>query len=181
LRAGRGRVGKGRLALVRRPVTWFLNASRRTLVAWIPLLARPDDEFARRRLEPAEYRLYLTMDPRDRQHACQIARKVLDRRPDAGDTLVRAALLHDVGKAGRPYNPLHRVVAHLYAPADLPPEPRLDGLRGAWQMRLHHHIYGAAAIRRAGGGPEVATLVERHHQPDGDPDAQLLKSLDDET
>jgi hypothetical protein len=164
---------------VKRPATRFLNAAHRTLVACFPHLARPDDDFARRRLEPAEYRLYLTMDPRDRQHACQIARKVLARRPQASDALVRAALLHDVGKADRPYNPLHRILAHLYAPADLPAEPRLAGLRGAWQARLHHHRYGAAAIRRAGGGDDVASLVERHHDPADDPEALLLK--DDET
>lgn len=162
-------------------VIWFVNAARRTLLAWLPRLARPDDDFARSRLEPVEYRLYLTMDPRDRAHACQIARRLLARRPDAPEELVRAALLHDVGKADRPYNPLYRILAHLYAPADLPPEPRYRGLRGAWQVRRHHDRYGAAMIRKVGGGREVASLVERHHQPAGDPDAELLKSLDDET
>ncbi|MEX2536456.1 MAG: HD domain-containing protein [Trueperaceae bacterium] len=164
-----------------RPSAWFWNATRRTAVALVPTLARPDDEFAAGRLESQEYRLYLTMDRRDRQHACNITRKLLASRPDAPAVLVRAALLHDVGKAGKPYNPVHRMLAHLYTPGAMPTEPRYSGLRGAWQVKLHHHLYGATLIREAGGSEQVARLVELHHEPGGDQDAALLKALDDET
>lgn len=163
-----------------RRLVWFLNAFRRTVVACIPALAQPDDEFAARYLAPGEYRLYLRMDERDREHACWLARRLLEHEPEARPELVRAALLHDVGKSERPYNPLYRIVSHLYS-ADLPPEPRLRGLRGALQADRHHHRYGAEMIRREGGGREVARLVERHHEPNGDPGATLLKRLDDET
>ena len=171
----------GRLAPVNLSPGWIINAARRTALAFLPALARPDDRFAARFLAPQEYRLYLTMDPRDRQHACQVARNLLRRRPDASEVLVRAALLHDVGKSVRPYNPVHRILVHLYAPSRIPAEPVLEGLRGAWQVKRHHDEYGARLIREAGGCSEVARLVERHHEPDGDPDAGLLKSLDDET
>lgn len=159
---------------------WFVNAFRRTAVACLPALARPDDEFAARYLAGGEYRLYLGMDKRDREHGCWLARRLLDQEPEAPTELVSAALLHDVGKSESPYNPIYRIVSHLYQ-AELPPEPRLAGLRGALQAARHHHRYGAEMIRREGGGLEVARLVERHHQPDGDPGAALLKRLDDET
>ena len=162
-------------------LSWVKNAARRTVVAFVPALARPDDDFAAAILEPQEFRLYLEMDRRDRQHACQVARNLLKKRPDASSVLVRAALLHDVGKSVKRYNPVHRVLVHLYAPDDIPANPSLEGLRGAWQVKRHHDEYGARLIRAAGGDEEVATLVERHHSPDGDLDAQLLKSLDDET
>lgn len=166
---------------MKHPFTWLRNATRRTIVACLPALARPDDEFAREHLEAAEFDLYMRMDPRDRQHACSIARRLLAGEPHAPSALIRAAFLHDVGKAEDRYIPLYRILAHLYAPARIPATPRLAGIRGAWQVRRHHHRYGARMIRQAGCAEEVAALVERHHDPAGDPEATLLKRLDDQT
>ncbi len=155
----------------------LVNQFRRTLRAFVPALARPDDAWAKGRLEPAEYILYRAMDPRDRAHACEVAWAVLGLEPDP--RLVRAALLHDLGKAERPFNPFERILVHLHAPAELPPEPRFFGLRGAWQIKLHHARYGAERLRAAGGCEAVAEIVARHHQPDGHPLAALLKRVEE--
>lgn len=159
---------------------WYLNAAARTLRALAPQLFPPDDRFARSRLPDAEYALYRAMEPADRDHGVRVAKRVLAHRPEADDALVRAALLHDVGKSGFRFVVWQRIVAHLVA-ADLPAEPRLDGLAGAQQRNLHHPRYGAEMIRRAGGGERVAHLVERHHDPGGDADAVLLREIDDAT
>lgn len=143
--------------------------------------ARPDDAFARARLAEGEYRLYARMDTRDRAHATHVTRLLLDRRPDASDHLVRAALLHDVGKAARPYRLWERVAAHLYAPRDIPAEPRMTGLRGAWQMRVHHAQYGADMVRAMGASERVAELIEEHHTADGDPEAAAIRAVDELT
>ena len=160
---------------------WTVNAARRTVRSLTAGLAEPDDAFARERLSVAEYALYLRMDPRDREHAVHVARTLLDRHPEVPPRLVRAALLHDVGKAVRPYRIWERVAAHLYAPRDIPAEPRLGGLRGALQVRVHHAAYGADRIRRAGGGADVARLVEEHDARDAGPEAQLLREVDELT
>jgi len=162
-----------------RPPVWYLNAVWRTLHAVLPALAQPDDAFARRRLPAAEYRVYEQMDPRDRHHACHVAKALLARHPAVADELVRAALLHDVGKAGRRYRVLERVLAHLLPERPVPAEPRLDGLAGALQVKRHHHDYGAAMIRAAGGSETVARLVADHHVAGGD--AEILRRIDDET
>jgi putative nucleotidyltransferase with HDIG domain len=162
-----------------RPVVWYLNAARRTVRAVLPVLAPPDDAFAARRLPPEELGLYAAMDLRDRHHACEVAKALLERHPEAPDELVRAALLHDVGKAARPYRVLERIVAHLLPERALPPEPRLGGLAGALQVKRYHHRYGAAMIRAAGGSEVVARLVEHHHVAGGE--AELLRRIDDET
>lgn len=162
-----------------KPRAWYLNAARRTVRALLPALAPPDDAFAETRLSGAEYRLYLRMDRRDRQHACEVARALLGRHPDAGEALVRAALLHDVGKAGRPYRVLERVLVHLLPTRALPAEPRLGGLAGAMQVKAHHQRYGADMIRAAGGSEAVARLVAGHHDVGGD--AELLRRIDEET
>lgn len=158
---------------------WYLNAARRTLRALLPSLARPDDAFARERLPGREYELYLAMDGRDRHHGCEVAKALLERHPGVSEVLVRAALLHDVGKAQRPYRVLERVLVHLLPARPLPPEPRLKGLAGALQVKRHHHLYGAQMIRSAGGSERVARLVADHHVAGGD--AELLRAIDDET
>lgn len=163
-----------------KPVAWYLNAAARTARALAPSLFPPDDGFARDHLPDPEYQLYTSMEGPDRDHAVRVAKALLARRPDAEQVLVRAALLHDVGKSGLPFRVWQRIVAHLVTP-DLPAAPRLDGLAGVQQRNLHHPSYGAALIREAGGCEAVARLIERHHDSDGDPDTVLLRLIDDAT
>jgi putative nucleotidyltransferase with HDIG domain len=121
------------------------------------------------------------MDARDRAHAVHVTRVLLERHPQASGALVRAALLHDVGKSGRPYRLWERVAAHLYDPGDVPAEPRLPGMRGAWQMRVHHARYGAEMVRRAGGSDRVADIIAAHHDADAGPEAAVLRAIDELT
>ena len=119
------------------------------------------------------------MDRRDRAHACRVAKAVIEQVSSPSDILVRAALLHDVGKCGATFNPWERVAVHLYTPESVPAEPRLRGLRGAWQRRRHHEAYGAELIRQAGGDAKVIEIVRRHHHPKGHREAALLKRVEE--
>ena len=162
----------------RRFLEWTVNTLWRTLMAFVPRLARPDDAYARDLLTKPEYRLYCAMDARDRAHACAVAKRLVSLHPQASAELRRAALLHDVGKLGSGYNPLARILAALYTPKTMSPAPRLRGLRGAWQVKRYHGSYGAALIREVGGSARVAEIVTRHHQPGTDADACALKDID---
>lgn len=160
---------------------WCTNAARRTARSFSEAQAEPDDAFAQSVLRPEELRLYLGMDARDREHAVEVARALAREFPDASTELVRAALLHDVGKQRRPYRVWERILAHLWAPADMPSEPLSPGLRGAWQVRLHHAAYGAELLRAAGGCEEVARLIEQHDAADAGPEARKLQQVDGRT
>lgn len=131
-------------------------------------LVAPDDAWARARLSDAERGLYLAMDPRDRDHAVRVARGLLRTHPGAPEIVVRAALLHDVGKSRRRYRVDERILVHLMRAAPPPAEPLRPGFAGARQTAAHHASYGAAMIRAAGGSARVAELVARHDRPPED-------------
>lgn len=148
--------------MARKPAIWYLNAARRTLLAAAPSLADPDDAWARQRLAPAEYALFERLPPEERTHGVAVAKCLAKARPDDRD-LLAAALLHDVGKLGTPRGAVVRALTHVLPPSGAAPEPRLDGLAGARQARVHHAAYGAELLRRAGSSARVVALVARHH------------------
>ncbi|MDX2006482.1 MAG: HD domain-containing protein [Meiothermus sp.] len=128
--------------------------------AFLPARSRPDDAWAEAELMFEEVLLYRAMDSRDREHAVGVARRLLERYPDAPGYVVRAALLHDSGKALRPYKPLERVLTGLLT-LKVPLQPLHTDWRGAWQVRQYHPEYAARRIMDL----EVAALVREHHAP----------------
>src|SRR5690606_4980127 len=116
-----------------------------------------------------------------REHAVTVARCVSNRSPRARSELLRAALLHDVGKLGASNDALLRVAAHLLPPTSVAPEPRLRGLAGTRQATRHHAEYGRRLIIAAKGDPEVARLVAHHHETAGDIEAALIGACDELT
>lgn len=155
------------------------NLLLRTLYAFFPRLVKPNDSFAKAQLTATAYQLYLSMDKRDRDHACKVAECLLSEQPDASKTLVAAALLHDIGKAEVPYRPFERILVHLYMPKQLSKNPRYRGLKGMWQVRQHHAYYGAERLRNCGISEAIASIVEQHHNPQNSKEAKLLKSIED--
>jgi putative nucleotidyltransferase with HDIG domain len=163
-------------------VNVFLRMGRlvaRSLRGLGPGLANPDDGFAATHLTETELALYFAMDPRDRDHACRVARRLLADAPEADPLLLRAALLHDVGKADGPYRLWERIAVHLWTPDERVLARLPHGWTGAWRRHRDHAERGAAALRAAGGDPRVADLVERHHRP-GDDEALLSLARADE-
>ena len=136
--------------------------------------ATPDDAWALARLTPAEGRLYLRMDARDREHAVRVAQALQAGFSQASPELLAAALLHDCGKLVHPYRVWERVGAGLL--------PHRLARRLPWkpaQVRARHAEWGAALVREAGGRERVAALVAAHHHPAGDAEAAWIHRFDD--
>lgn len=157
----------------------YYNRVRRGVLAFVPHLIHPDEHLARVVLTPVEYDLFQQMDVRDRQHALWVAKALLEHNPS--DTLLAAALLHDVGKCDAPFRPLARIAVHVLAAtrrAYPPAYPRQSGWRGAWQCKCHHERYGAERIEQAGGRTRVAAIIAACHVTAHDPEARLLAHID---
>ncbi len=157
----------------------LLRQTLRVIYAFFPQLLKSNDIWAKNYLSDAEYKLYLDMDVRDRHHGYLVTKKLLKKHPNASKVLIKAALLHDLGKSMVPYNPFGRILAHLYTPKNIPKTPYYPGVKGIWQRHIYHPDYGAEMIRKIVSCKRLAEIIERHHHPQGDEEAKILQIIDE--
>lgn len=153
----------------------FLGKVSRFFRSFSARQANPEDRWATSQLNEGERLVYLGMDPRDRDHACRVARLMLQDYPEIGQEVIAAALLHDCGKSIRRYNVLERVLVGLI-PNRI---ARLLPPLGALGIRAYHPELGAQLLAHAGARPRVKQLVARHHYSVGDPEAELIHHYDE--
>ncbi len=96
--------------------------------------------------------------------------------------LLRAALLHDVGKAAGSLPLLARVAYSLVVMTSpgiadwLCGSP--TGWRSAFYLAAHHPEIGAAAAARAGASSRVVDLIAGHSDPGSDSLSRILYTYD---
>lgn len=131
-----------------------------------------DGALAARHLSAAEFELWARLSGRDRGHSVRVLRRLLAAgEPDA--LLLKAALLHDIGKAVVPVRLWHRIALVLLEAAGEPWPSRLARADGrAWSRTLEvlhrHAAIGAELARAAGSEPALVDLIARHDGPIGD-------------
>jgi HD-like signal output (HDOD) protein len=146
----------------------------------------PTDDWWRELLSPEAAQQFSVLSPGDQQHAVSVAGAL--HRQGAPIELVRAGLLHDVGKAVpgttiRLIDRVAKVVLERLAPHRLGAianwtHPRWP-LKGLWALSRHAG-HGEALVRRWGYGERVAWLVGHHEDAVvTDPDLALLVAIDD--
>jgi hypothetical protein len=131
-------------------------------------------------LTPAQQDLFLSMPKESQRHCLSVYRTLADSGC-GDDELLRAALLHDVGKTGVL---LHHRVARVLLGALSPGLLRLWAADGAGPLRkglhrlLNHAEAGATMVRDAGASHEMTNLVRCHESESDDPRLQLLQEAD---
>lgn len=137
-----------------------------------------DDALAARYLSPTELNLFERMEPTDRRHTIRVLKSLIasgcrDRQ------MLKAALLHDVGKSRRRIGVFHRTAAVILRAVfgTLPSFLTWIGKQGFWEpfyILENHPRLSAAMLARAGCEERVWRLAELHHT-----DSKLLGALPD--
>lgn len=116
-------------------------------------------------LDAPQLELFCSMSPLDQHHGWAVFRS-LREAAETESSLLRAALLHDVGKSIGPVRIWHRVIgvlANALAPRFW---EMIDGKSGTWRytfyVHRHHAVLGAELAREAGCSPEAVWLIAHH-------------------
>lgn len=119
-----------------------------------------DEVWADSHLTPGERSLWTRLGNEDRRHSVAVARRFVERRPDATRSEIAGALLHDIGKVTSRLGTFERVVATLVG-------PRTERYRAYHD----HEEIGASLLRAAGSDPVTVDLVGGGGAASGDLDA----------
>ena len=159
------------------------------VTAWlIPL----DNTLAQHYLTSAEYQLFLRMSRPERQHHLRVLNSLL-QDGQAHPSLMKAALLHDVGKLRYRFNLLERVLVVL-AKAFLPAkfaewsQSEPHGWRRPFVISARHPAWGAEMCATIQTDALAVDLIRDHQSKlDGEPESerdrllQLLQEADDKS
>jgi putative nucleotidyltransferase with HDIG domain len=160
---------------------------------WSAVYARPSAgelELASSLLTPAQMALFRQMHRSEQAHSIQVTRTVLQSSAGIPDVprrdLLRAALLHDVGKCRFPVRIWERAIIVL-SKAFLPDqasrwgegvaEDGALGWRRAFVVAQQHAAWGAQMAEEAGASPLVAALIRRHQDQRLNPGVDLEDRL----
>lgn len=140
-------------------------------------------------LTPPERALFARFSAADQQHAVRVAHH-LEARGATDPDLLRAALLHDIGKTCVRLTPFDRTLqviltrlarARTTAWGTADPTPPARPTRFGWRTglvcRRMHPLWGAVLAARAGCGERVVELIRRHQEPVGRPQTPLDRLL----
>ena len=93
--------------------------------------------------------------------------------------LIKAALLHDVGKAGGGVTVFHRVIWVLMGRFTPGWRRKVITRGGPWQVLADHAVIGASRLRTARSDPRVIALVSGRGLIGDEARTRLLAQADD--
>jgi hypothetical protein len=133
--------------------------------------APADEAWVRATVATAEWPLYARLGNVDRRHGVRSGRELVRiLGPDTDPVLVRASILHDVGKAHAGLGTLGRSVSTVLRYAFGADRVRSWAERPGWRGRCGRYEtnseLGAAELREVGSPPVVVAWAAEHHRPE---------------
>jgi putative nucleotidyltransferase with HDIG domain len=155
-----------------------------------------DESFIAQRLTQPEIELFQQMSLADRRHCLNVAYTVAELSSGYHGlnltVLIKAALLHDVGRRRGDVSTIDKIFAVMSRAVfgsgitqkwgKQGRGSALENLRHAFYVSAHHSQLGADLLRLAGTEEQVINLVRYHHHPDSLTDSReltLLRQADD--
>jgi len=136
--------------------TWRHLAARLVDVLASRPLTRTEGAEVRQWLRPPEIDLFFDQSKADQRHGLNCAQFVAVSTPERDD-LIRAALLHDVGKRHAHLGPIGRTAVTTWA--------KLGGqTSGRAAIYLNHGEAGGEDLEATGAGRLVADFARHHHE-----------------
>lgn len=144
----------------------------RTRQFWLALTAAPAPETleqARLLLTEEQFALFQALPPGEQAHGLEVYRQLKDGG-EAHPDLLRAALLHDIGKGRAPLRVWERV-AIVLARAAFPEKAQewgrgpAAGWRRPFVVAEQHPQWGAEMVAQTGASPLTVALIRRHQEP----------------
>ena len=145
-----------------------------------------DQEVVNTVLFPEEQNLFQKLSAADQNHSLRVFRSLQIQGEDDPD-LLKAALLHDLGKTRYPLRRWERVFAVLAAGlfprrVQVWGEGKPMGLRRSLVIIKQHPLWGADLAQSAGSNPRTVWFIKNHEkiQPEGSPSDEeifLLRKL----
>lgn len=125
--------------------------------------SRFDAAWVRTLLTDEEHLLWDRLHPRDRRHSVGVARRFVQLEPNAPDTAVAGALLHDIGKVDASGSIIVRILATLCGPRTSSMRRLVNHERHGLEL-LHQVEAHPLTIETASGlGPWGPTLLKADH------------------
>lgn len=146
-----------------------------------PNISKEDEEFLREYLNKTEIRLFFALNKNEQAHSLRTAKDVMDlvKDKESHDKLIRAALLHDIGKIEQKLNVFDKsimVILHKITGGRLRKFTEIKKI----DVYYNHAEKGYNILKQHLEDERVLYLVRNHHKEEivDDEELDILKKCD---